>query len=92
MIKTGVAATITVIRTDNTNTVSAVNMPPAMARPSAGTDYIATNGTFVFTNGDTSKTFSVRVIADYNGAAGQNRAAPIVQSQRRPAGRPTPPR
>ena len=43
--KTNVTATITVIRTDNTNTVSMVNYATANGTAVAGTDYIATNGT-----------------------------------------------
>jgi hypothetical protein len=62
VLKTGVAATITVLRTDNTNTVSSVDFATINGTALAGLDYIATNGTFVFTNGQTSKTFSVVVI------------------------------
>ena len=62
VLKTGVAATITVLRVDNTNIVSSVNFATADGTALAGLDYIATNGTFVFTNGETSKTFSVIVI------------------------------
>jgi len=63
VLRTGVAATITVIRTDNTNTVSTVNFSTADGTAIAGTDYIATNGTCVFTNGVISQSFSVTVIA-----------------------------
>lgn len=63
VLKNGVAATITVLRTDNTNQVSTVNFATADGTAVAGTDYFATNGTCVFTNGVTSQTFSVRVIA-----------------------------
>jgi len=62
VLKTGVAATITVLRVDNTNIVSSVNFATIDGTALAGLDYIATNGTFVFTNGETSKTFSVIVI------------------------------
>ena len=62
VLKSGVAATITVLRTDNTNTVSSVDFATANGMALAGLDYIATNGTFVFTNGQTSQTFSVIVI------------------------------
>lgn len=61
--KTGVAATMTVLRRDYTNTTSSVNFATANGSAVAGTDYIATNGVLVFTNGETSKTFSVTVIA-----------------------------
>jgi len=63
VLKTGVAATITVLRTDNTNTVSTVDFATADGTAVAGVDYFPTNGTCVFTNGETSKTFSVTVIA-----------------------------
>ncbi|MGB8370585.1 MAG: Calx-beta domain-containing protein [Limisphaerales bacterium] len=62
VLKSGVAATITVLRTDNTNPVSSVNFATANGTALAGLDYIATNGTFTFTNGQTSQTFSVIVI------------------------------
>lgn len=63
VLRTGVAATITVLRTDNTNTVSTVNFATANGTAIAGTDYFATNGVLTFTNGDLSKTFTVTVIA-----------------------------
>ena len=62
VLKTGVATTITVLRIENTNTVSSVNFATANGTAVAGLDYIATNGTCVFTNGETSQTFSVTVI------------------------------
>jgi uncharacterized delta-60 repeat protein len=61
--KTNVFKTITVIRSDNTNTTSTVNYATADGTAVAGTDYIATNGTFTFTNGVTSQSFAVTVIA-----------------------------
>jgi uncharacterized delta-60 repeat protein len=61
--RTNVYVTITVIRTDNTNQVSTVNYATADGTAVAPTDYIATNGTCVFTNGVTSQTFTVTVIA-----------------------------
>jgi uncharacterized delta-60 repeat protein len=64
VLKTGVAAVITVLRTDFTDTVSSVNFATSDGTASAGLDYTATNGVLVFTNGETSKTFSVRVIAN----------------------------
>jgi hypothetical protein len=63
-IRTNVGATITVLRTDNTNTTTQVNYSTADGTAVAGLDYIATNGTVVFTNGETSKTFLVTVIAN----------------------------
>jgi uncharacterized delta-60 repeat protein len=62
ILKTGIAATITVWRTDNTNTTTSVNFATADGTAVAGTDYFATNGTIVFTNGETVKTFSVPVV------------------------------
>ncbi len=64
ILKTGVAAPITVLRTDNLNTNSAVNFTTLDGTAIAGMDYVATNGTLVFTNGQTSKTFTVTVIAN----------------------------
>ena len=61
--KTNVYATITVIRADNTNQVSTVNFATADGTAVAPTDYAATNGTCVFTNGVTSQTFTVTVYA-----------------------------
>jgi hypothetical protein len=58
-----VFVTITVIRTDNTNQVSTVNYATADGTAVAPGDYTPTNGTCVFTNGVTSQTFTVRVIA-----------------------------
>jgi len=66
ILKTGIAAPITVLRTDNINTNSAVNFTTLDGTAIAGMDYVATNGTLVFTNGQTSKTFMVTVI--YNTA------------------------
>jgi len=64
VLKTGVSAAITVLRNDFTNAVSTVNFSTADGTAVAGVDYIATNGTFVFTNGETSHTFLVTVIAN----------------------------
>lgn len=61
--KTNVTATITVIRTDNINQVSTVNYATADGTAVAPGDYTPTNGTCVFSNGVTSQTFEVRVIA-----------------------------
>ncbi|HXF09632.1 MAG TPA: Calx-beta domain-containing protein [Desulfuromonadaceae bacterium] len=63
VVKTGVAATITVIRADNTNTVSSVNFATADGTATAGVDYFPTNGVLTFTNGEVSKTFLVTVIS-----------------------------
>jgi uncharacterized delta-60 repeat protein len=62
VLKSGVAANITILRTGNTNTVATVDFIATNGTAIAGLDYIATNGTFVFTNGVLSKTFTVTVI------------------------------
>lgn len=64
VLKTGVSSTITVVRTDNTNTTSTVNFSTSDGTAVSGIDYIPTNGLITFTNGETSKTFSVTVIAN----------------------------
>jgi len=64
VLKTGVSATITVNRTDNTNQVSSVNFTTADGTASANVDYFATNGVLVFTNGDTTKTFNITILAN----------------------------
>jgi uncharacterized delta-60 repeat protein len=64
ILKTGIAAPITVLRTDNLNTNSSVNFTTHDGTAIAGMDYVATNGTLVFTNGQTTKTFMVTVIAN----------------------------
>lgn len=63
ILKTGVATNITVVRTDNTNLTSTVSFATADGTAVAGTDYVATNGILTFTNGVTSQTFALRVIA-----------------------------
>ena len=56
-------ANITVLRTDNTNTVSTVAFGTAAGGSAVlGTDYFPTNGVLTFTNGQTSASFSVTVI------------------------------
>lgn len=64
VLKTGAAATITVVRTDYTNVTSAVHFSTADGTAVGGTDYIATNGVLTFTNGEISKNFSVTVLAN----------------------------
>ena len=60
--KTNGAIAITVLRTGDTNTTSTINFATANGTAVAGQDYIATNGTFTFTNGQTSESFTVTVI------------------------------
>lgn len=62
VLRSGLTATITVVRSDNTNATSTVNFATANGTASAGADYTATNGVLVFTNGVTSQTFQVGVI------------------------------
>jgi hypothetical protein len=50
------------LRTDNTNTTTSVNFATANGTAQAGTDYFPTNGTLVFTNGQSVQTFAVRVV------------------------------
>ncbi len=64
VLKTNGTATITVLRTDVTNTTSTVNFATADGTAVAGQDYIATNGTFTFTNGQTAETFAVTIIGN----------------------------
>jgi ABC-type cobalt transport system substrate-binding protein len=64
VIRNSGTTTITVLRTDNTNQTTSVNFATLDGTAVAGTDYVATNGTFVFTNGQTSQTFQVTVIAN----------------------------
>lgn len=61
--KTQGAAVITVNRTDNTNIISTVNFVATNGTAVNGLNYYATNGTLVFTNGVTSQTFSIPIIA-----------------------------
>jgi uncharacterized delta-60 repeat protein len=63
-IRTNVSATITILRTDNTNVTSEVNFSTADGTGVAGVDYVPTNGVAVFTNGVTSQSFVVSVIAN----------------------------
>jgi uncharacterized delta-60 repeat protein len=64
VLRSAATATITVFRTDNTNQATSVNFTTLDGTAVAGTDYVATNGTFTFTNGETVKTFAVTVIAN----------------------------
>jgi uncharacterized delta-60 repeat protein len=64
VLRSGIAATITVLRTGNTDSVASVNFSATNGTAVNGFDYYATNGTFVFTNGQLSKTFTVPVIAN----------------------------
>ena len=60
----GGAASITVRRTGFTNSTVSVDYATADGTAQAGANYISVSGTFVFTNGETVKTFAVPVIDD----------------------------
>ena len=62
VVKTGVQAMITVYRTGYTDSVMTVNYATADGTALAGTDYVATDGVLVFTNGVTNLTFSVPIV------------------------------
>jgi len=64
VLRNGVGATITVVRTDNTNTTSTVNFATADGTAVAGVDYVATNGILTFASGQTSNTFTVMVLTN----------------------------
>jgi uncharacterized delta-60 repeat protein len=63
VLKTGGAAVITVNRTGYTDSVVAVNYLATNGTAVNGQNFVATSGTLVFTNGVTTQTFSVPVIA-----------------------------
>lgn len=60
----GVQATITVLREAFTNSTVAVNFATGDGTAVRGSDYFTNSGVMVFTNGQTSKTFSVQMIDD----------------------------
>jgi uncharacterized delta-60 repeat protein len=60
--KNGVSKSITVLRSNYTNTVTTVSFTATNGTAVAGSDYISTNGVLVFDAGQTSNSFSVRVI------------------------------
>ena len=60
----GVQATITVVREAITNSTVAVNYATSDGTATGGADYVSTSGQLVFTNGQTSKTFTVQIIDD----------------------------
>jgi uncharacterized delta-60 repeat protein len=62
VLRSGIAATISVLRTGNTDSVASVNFSATNGTAVNGVDFYATNGLFVFTNGQVSKTFAVTVI------------------------------
>jgi glucose/arabinose dehydrogenase len=60
----GGTLTITVTRTGGSSGAVSVNYATANGTATAGSDYVATNGTLHFANGETSKTFTIAVIDD----------------------------
>ena len=60
--KTGVQALINVYRTGYTDSVMSVDFATTNGTAVSGPDYMATNGTLVFTNGVTNLTFAVTVV------------------------------
>jgi uncharacterized delta-60 repeat protein len=64
VLKSSGAATITIQRIDNINTNTTVNFTTVDGTGVAGVNYVPTNGTAFFTNGETSKTFTVLAIND----------------------------
>jgi len=64
VLRSGIAATITILRAGNTDSVASVYFSATNGTAVNGLDYISTNGVFTFTNGVVSKTFVVTVIAN----------------------------
>jgi len=62
VLKSGVAANINVFRTGYTDSVVSVNFLATNDTALAGINYVATNGTLMFTNGVTIQAFSVPII------------------------------
>jgi hypothetical protein len=63
-LKNSGQATITVLRTGFTNSVVSVNYLVTNGTAISGQNFYATNGTLVFTNGVTSQSFNVQLIAN----------------------------
>ncbi len=61
VLRSGIAATINILRTGNTDSVASVVFSATNGTAIAGLDYTPTNGLFVFTNGVTSQAFTVPV-------------------------------
>ncbi len=64
LIESSFAATINVVRSNFTNSVVSVGFTTEDGTGIANLDYFPTNGTLLFTNGEVSKTFTVRVVDD----------------------------
>jgi len=57
--------TITVLRTNGSSGIVSVQYTTIDGTALSGQDYVATNGTLAFADGETSKTFDVPIIPDY---------------------------
>ncbi len=64
VFKNGIFATIEVDRTGYTNSVASVDYLATNGTALAGVNFVSTNGTLVFSNGVTSQTFNVALIAN----------------------------
>ena len=64
VFENGVSATITVLRSNYTNSVVSVGYTTQDGTGIAGTNYTAASGTLTFTNGETSKTFTIGITDD----------------------------
>jgi uncharacterized delta-60 repeat protein/uncharacterized repeat protein (TIGR01451 family) len=62
--ETGVEATITVLRESILTNTVAVNYSTSDGSATNGADYVSASGLLVFTNGETSKSFSIQIIDD----------------------------
>jgi hypothetical protein len=60
----GTEAIITVHRSGSTNGSATVDYATSDGSATAGSDYVATNGTLIFADGETNKTFSVAILDD----------------------------
>ncbi|MEW6730990.1 MAG: Calx-beta domain-containing protein [Acidobacteriota bacterium] len=65
VMENGGSATITVNRINGSDGIVSVNYATSNGTATAGADYTATSGTLTFLNGETTKTFSVPVLADF---------------------------
>ena len=75
----GVTALITAVRTGVTNTTVSVNYATSNLTAIAGSQYRATNGTLVFTNGQTTANFGVGII-DANVTGGSETVALLLSN------------
>ena len=62
VVENGVSATVAVLRSGYTNSIVSIDYATTDGTAHAGTDYQFVRGTLVFTNGETTKSFSVQVI------------------------------